>query len=362
MSNRFVALCKQSYAPIAVYSPYSVRRKLLWWRELFPTIAPYYAIKSFDHPRLLKTASRTGLLGGFDVASADEVKKVAHYGLPMIHSNPIKTNEDISVAMNAGVKLHVCHDIDTIKQVRAIHPTGKIVWRIHAIEEHSRIQFNEKFGASLEETVRMLETTEYPIYGISFHVGSSCGRMCVFPEMLRFIQMELFPIWIRTRMTLPLLVDIGGGFRGIDEIQEISKEMTQLTEEWRRRYGTEFIAEPGRYISEDSIRLYTRVIAVKRRGDHYNIYINDSIYQSFSCIIFDKAKPVPSPMYGGVDKVECTIWGNTCDSVDRIIKTIRLPLPRVGDVFRWDNMGAYTIVSSTRGFNGFSSPTIVSCD
>lgn len=359
--NRFVRIAHQSYPPIAVFSPYNVRNRIRWWKEIFPAIAPYYAIKSMNHPYMLDACVRSGILGGFDVASAEEVRQVRDYNLPIIHSNPVKTVEDIEVARDSGVELHVCDDVETIHMVRAIQPDAKIVWRIKSMEGYSRIRFNEKFGASVESTARMLESVPTDIYGISFHVGSSCSNMRVFPEMLRHIKREIFPIWSKNK-SLPKMIDIGGGFKNVDSIYTIREEMGEIVNEWNSRYGIQFIAEPGRYISDESISLYTKVIAVKYRDGRYDVYINDSIYQSFSCIPFDKSSPIPVAMYLARDWIECTIWGNTCDSGDKIIKSVRIPRPEVGDVLRWDNMGAYTIVSCTGGFNGFPAPTILNAE
>jgi ornithine decarboxylase len=377
--SRFVELARNSYTSIAVYSPYTVRNRLRWWNELLPTIRPYYAIKSFDNPHILHTTGTSGLIGGFDVASRGEIEKVAKYGLPMIHSNPVKLDQDILSAKDNDVTMHVCDDLETIKQVRRIQPNAKIVWRIKSMEQFSRIRFNEKFGSSIRSTGRIIRDLRKEslgsIFGLSFHVGSACSNMAVFLSMMNHIERDLFPKWQKASMPLPKLIDIGGGFRSIDGLYSVSKELTQLTRDWKKRYNIDFISEPGRYISEDSIRLYTRVIAVKKRDaiynragkrpDHYNIHINDSIYQSFSGILYDQMKPTPEPTYEpirGVKNATCTIWGNTCDGCDKILDSVRIPIPRLNDVIQWRNMGAYTLVSGTVGFNGFNPPRVVSVD
>jgi ornithine decarboxylase len=377
--SRFVELARNSYNSIAVYSPYTVRNRLRWWNELLPTIRPYYAIKSFDHPLILHTTGTSGLIGGFDVASRGEIEKVAKYGLPMIHSNPVKLDQDILSAKDNDVTMHVCDDLETIKQVRRIQPDAKIIWRIKSMEQFSRIRFNEKFGSSTRATGRILNDFQKhslgSIYGLSFHVGSACSNMAVFLSMMNHIERDLFPKWQKASMPLPKLIDIGGGFRSIDGLYSVSNELTKLTRDWKRRYDIDFISEPGRYISEDSIRLYTRVIAVKKRDaiynragkrpDHYNIHINDSIYQSFSGILYDQMKPTPEPTYEPIrsgKNATCTIWGNTCDGCDKILDSVRIPIPRLNDVIQWRNMGAYTLVSGTVGFNGFEPPRVVSVD
>ena len=49
-----------------------------------------------------------------------------------------------------------------------------------------------------------------------------------------------------------------------------------------------------------------------------------------------------------------SVWGPTCDGLDKICETL-MPELNVGDWIYFDNMGAYTI-SSSSSFNGFAKP------
>ena len=52
--------------------------------------------------------------------------------------------------------------------------------------------------------------------------------------------------------------------------------------------------------------------------------------------------------------IEYSIWGPTCDGIDRISESIRFGHTLdVGDWLYFEEMGAYTKCSATR-FNGFS--------
>jgi len=50
-----------------------------------------------------------------------------------------------------------------------------------------------------------------------------------------------------------------------------------------------------------------------------------------------------------------TIFGQTCDGFDCIIKSVELPKLEVGDWLVFRNMGAYTVAAASN-FNGFSKP------
>lgn len=53
----------------------------------------------------------------------------------------------------------------------------------------------------------------------------------------------------------------------------------------------------------------------------------------------------------------CSIWGPTCDGLDRIVEQCDLPELQVGDWLVFENMGAYTVAASST-FNGFQRPDI----
>ena len=56
-------------------------------------------------------------------------------------------------------------------------------------------------------------------------------------------------------------------------------------------------------------------------------YVNDGVYGSFNCLVFDHATVTPE-VFGTDEKAEkfpSSIWGPTCDSLDCITKNVLLP-------------------------------------
>jgi ornithine decarboxylase len=98
-------------------------------------------------------------------------------------------------------------------------------------------------------------------------------------------------------------------------------------------------------------------------------YVNDGVYGSFNCIIFDHAsvKAVPLCNQYGSEFPEhselrsCSIWGPTCDAMDCILKDALLPEMEVGDWILFPNMGAYTTAAAST-FNGMEAPDVVYVD
>ena len=87
-------------------------------------------------------------------------------------------------------------------------------------------------------------------------------------------------------------------------------------------------------------------------------YVNDGVYGSFNCILYDHAhvkallqkRPKPDEKY-----YSSSIWGPTCDGLDRIVERCNLPEMHVGDWMLFENMGAYTVAAAST-FNGFQWP------
>ena len=82
-------------------------------------------------------------------------------------------------------------------------------------------------------------------------------------------------------------------------------------------------------------------------------YINDGVYGSFNCLLYDHAvcnsqlmNPKEGPLY------KCSIWGPTCDGLDCVAQSVDYPLLEVGDWLVWEDMGAYTMAAAGT-FNGF---------
>lgn len=134
------------------------------------------------------------------------------------------------------------------------------------------------------------------------------------------------------------------------------------------------IAEPGRYYVASAFTLAVNIIAKKivlkeQTGSDdedesseqtFMYYVNDGVYGSFNCILYDHAhvkpllqkRPKPDEKY-----YSSSIWGPTCDGLDRIVERCDLPEMHVGDWMLFENMGAYTVAAAST-FNGFQRPTI----
>ncbi len=165
------------------------------------------------------------------------------------------------------------------------------------------------------------------------------------------------------------LIDIGGGFPGIDDSKVSFESMTEvINTSIDELYGEDttikFIAEPGRYFVTSSHTLVVSVInkkelTDKESGTKKNVYyISDGVYGTFSGVVYDYAKFELLPFNERNEKTYPSIvWGPSCDSMDRVSQECMLPNLAIGESIIIKNIGAYSVASATE-FNGFPLPGI----
>jgi len=160
------------------------------------------------------------------------------------------------------------------------------------------------------------------------------------------------------------LLDMGGGFPGNLDTEGYFSEIAQavnrtLDIHFPSDCDVQIIAEPGRYYVASAYTLATNIIAQREMidpatGDMKNMYfVNDGVYGSFNCILYDHYVPVPClfPENDSNVKYPSSVWGPTCDGLDCILPSTDLPKLTIGDWILWKNMGAYTVTGAV-AFNG----------
>ncbi|MDP2929518.1 MAG: type III PLP-dependent enzyme, partial [Candidatus Omnitrophota bacterium] len=119
----------------------------------------------------------------------------------------------------------------------------------------------------------------------------------------------------------------------------------------------EILAEPGRFMVANAATLVTKIIGKAVRDGKTCYYVDDGVYHTFSGIVFDHcAYPLKSFKDG--EKKVCAVFGPTCDALDTISVAEELPELEIGDYLYAENIGAYSIASSTY-FNGFPPAKVV---
>lgn len=340
-----------------------------------PDIVPHYAVKSCPEPLLMKELAAGGVK--FDCASGREIREVLCVGKDseknIIFANPHKVKRDIELARDVGVQETV---VDSEEEIGRIAESGwrpNLLVRLAVEDAGSRSPFSIKFGAEANSWSRIFKKAEMEgleIRGCSFHIGSGCKDLTQYERAIDICRR----FFIEAGRNVPNridTVDIGGGFMPGSKFIEAARIINESRKRWQNSpyyYPQRWIAEPGRFFSAPSHCLYTPVIMRKRGigGKGWRYIIDESIYGQFSCIPFDHSTPkwIHLREDEGVEEErgeegdEGYIFGRTCDSIDLIAYSEKMPRLKEGDWLCFPGMGAYTS-SSASEFNGFPKPDVL---
>lgn len=349
-----------------------VVRKYWKFQEHLPQVQPFFAVKCNPDPVIIALLAYLGV--NFDCASKGEIKAVLDLGVDperIIFANPCKQNSFIKYANEKNVKKMTFDNEAELHKIKQHFPDAELVIRIKVDDSKSSCQFGIKFGATLESAEKLLNVAKelgLNVIGVSFHVGSGCYDAALYYDAVK-LSATVFEQAENLGFNFTLL-DIGGGFPGA-EGGKISFELTasQLNLGIEKFFPPErnvrIIAEPGRFFVASALTLTCNVTSIREVSSNKNsppgfmYYLNDGVYGSFNCILFDHQTPTPLTLHetDNCTRYKCSLWGPTCDSMDCISKDSYLPKLSVGDWLYFENMGAYTIAPSIK-FNGFKPPVV----
>ena len=366
-----------------------VYRQHMRWKLNLPRVKPFYgelllvmlirlantpsAVKCNPDHQVIRLLSELGT--GFDCASKAEIEQVLKTGVDpthIIYAQPCKTNSYVRYAASQGIKQMTFDNADELHKIKKLFPEAELFLRISTDDSTSLCRLSLKFGAAMDSTEGLLAVAKIlglNVVGVSFHVGSGASEPNVFLKAVKdahvvFKQAEAYGFHMQT-------LDVGGGFSS-DTFEDMAAVLRDALDEYMPQ-SVNVIGEPGRYYVSSAFTLATHIIArrtienTKTREKSYMLYLNDGLYGNFSGIMFDHQNPVAQVLRTGKrtyfdtltaqksrNGIEYSIWGPTCDGIDRIADSIRFDHTLdVGDWLYFENMGAYTKCSATR-FNGFN--------
>lgn len=423
-----------------VINPAEIKAQYAKWTAALPRVRPFYAVKCNPDKELLLTLKELG--AGFDCASAAEIDAVLELGVSpndIIYANPCKLLNQINHAKHKDVKKMTFDNEAELHKIKRVAPDSKLVLRIYVDDSSSICRLSVKFGASLIQVPKLMQTARalgLDVCGISFHVGSGCMDVKAFATAVKDAK-TAFEMGTAAGHQMELL-DIGGGFPGhmrplpteAGEYPPSFEETTsQLAPALDKYFPAEdkvtIISEPGRFFATASHTLLVNVFAkrdaeeMQEEDAHTMYYVNDGVYGSFNCQLYDHATVMPELVVAHprglgltsmtpaelvaaekedeVQAVEATvvaglaaaaaqgasarpvlarqfssnatdtaekkthlssIWGPTCDGLDCIVKSTRLPNLKLGQWLMFRDMGAYTAAAGSN-FNGFNLPETV---
>ena len=321
------------------------------------------AVKCNPDPEVLRLLAALGT--GFDCASKAEIETVLDLGVDpsrVIYAQPCKTKSYIRFAAEQGVKQMTFDNSDELYKIKRFFPDAELFLRILTDDSSSLCRLSDKFGASMDTTEALLQLAkelDLNVVGVSFHVGSGASDPQSFTRAVqdsRIVFDQASDIGYNLKC-----LDVGGGFTG-DLFESMADSLSKALDDYFPP-SVRIIGEPGRYYVSSAFTLACNVIARRdfedpvTRETNYMLYLNDGVYGNFASLIYDHQIAAPrvlSKRDTSTRSTEYSLWGPSCDGIDRITDHCVLHgTLDVGDWLYFEEMGAYTKCCATR-FNGFN--------
>lgn len=337
------------------------------FRSEFPGLVTY-AVKANDAVEVLENLVAAGIKA-FDVASPAEMRTVRTIAPNAVlhYNNPVRSTEEIAQAVAFGVASYAVDcETELLKLIQAGLPRGtEIAIRLHLPVDGAAYHFGTKFGAAPEEAACLLRKIARcgleP--SMTFHPGTQCVDPEAWATYIHACASTAKTAGVRLRR-----LNVGGGFAAhrtgqAPNLDVIFQTIRSATREAFGANAPALVCEPGRAMVAEAFSAAARVKSIRPDG---SLFLNDGIYGSFA----------ESPILGNVDRIEVvapnaarrgpciprTLFGPTCDSLDRLPG--QMPLPdnlSEGDWLLFHGMGAYSRATLTR-FNGYGTEQIVTVE
>src|SRR5213594_957898 len=371
-AKQLQTITRRHGTPVVVIDHDILRQNYAEFKRHLPKIQAYYAVKANAEPAIVRTLFRAG--ASFDVASLPEFmlvyENIRH--LPqkeqqdfiwdkIIYANPTKPKETLE-ALDQYKPLVTYDNLIELKKIKQFAPHAGVVLRLRVPNTGSMVELSSKFGCDAGEAVDLVEAAfklGLVVEGLSFHVGSQCTNFQNFVQALNTAAAVMKEA--RERGHAIKSLDIGGGFpapynKHVKPFPELARV---INAEIDRLFAPDIqiLAEPGRFLVATAATSVARVIGKAVREGKRCYYIDDSVYHTFSGIIFDHCQYPLQAFKSGPQEI-CAVFGQTCDGLDCISQSDLLPELEIEDLVFAENIGAYSSASATF-FNGFPPAKIV---
>ncbi|KFO11375.1 Ornithine decarboxylase 2 [Balearica regulorum gibbericeps] len=375
LENLLVELCQASdQQAFFVADLGDIVKKHLHFLKALPRVKPYFPVKCNGSEGVIRLLAELG--AGFACTSKAEIARVQSIGVPadkIFYSSPCKQVAHIKYAASRSVQLMTFDNEVELSKVARSHPRARRVMLLGiAADSSPSAHPNLTFGTTVKSCRHLLETAKeqaVEVVGISFHLGS-CGLE---PQAFaRSVAAAQLAIEMGTELGYQMhLLDIGGGFPGTEDTRARFEEIAAVINSALDLYfpdgcGVEIIARPGRYYVTSAFTLAASITAmeevpVEQPGSDGRLWGECRRRRSLWhwCILLLCARSIsplqrPCPDHPSRSS---SLRGPPAHVEDRIADGLELPELHVGDWLIFEDMGAYTIATSS-SLGGCPQPQI----
>ncbi|MFW2542163.1 type III PLP-dependent enzyme [Primorskyibacter sp. 2E107] len=348
-------------APVFFFSPKVLADTALFFEENFPGEVTY-AVKANPAPGVLQTLCRAGMRA-FDVASPAEMAQVRAVcpEARLHYHNPVRAMSEIATARGHRItswSVDRASELDKLGEIAG----QEIAVRLKLPVKGATYDFGSKFGAEPEAAVTLLRTVvaRGGRPSITFHPGTQCDDPTPWQRYIEVSACVAAQAGVRLHR-----LNVGGGFAAFRSTRapDLQRVFSAIKQSVQSAFGDAqpaLVCEPGRAMVSEAFTLALGVKALS--GDV--VFLNDGLYGALM-----EWRDIPAPERitalapDGTPRraapMPRTVFGPTCDSLDRLPEALPLPADlQEGDRVMIRGMGAYSQCLAT-GFNGYGQPHLV---
>ena len=358
--------------PLFVYDTRRVADQVARFRAAFPEVALHYAVKANPYAPLLEAIAQ--MVDGFDVASAGELGKVAHLGLPISFAGPGKRDQELDTAIRAGITINLESEGEAERALAICEREGltaKLVIRVNppfGLKGSGQKMggLPSQFGVDHDRVPALVRRiVEGGAKWQGLHVFA--GSQALHADALIDLQRETIALAAAICDEVghaPLHVNLGGGF-GIpyfakDELLDIEAVGTALAMTLAERpkilADTQFAIELGRWLVGEAGVYLTRIVDRKEsRGKTFLVTDGGLQHQlaasgNFGQLLRRNYPVAIASRFGAEPEEEVMITGCLCTPLDLLADEVMLPRAEVGDLVVIFCAGAYGLTASPTAF------------
>ncbi|MDP9422805.1 MAG: pyridoxal-dependent decarboxylase, exosortase A system-associated [Pseudomonadota bacterium] len=359
--------------PLFAYDTRRIIDQVARFRAAVPsTVALHYAVKANPYAPLLEAMA--SLVDGFDVASAGELGRVAHLGLPISFAGPGKRDQELETAIRAGVTVNLESEGEADRALAICEREGltaKLAVRVNppfGLKGSGQKMggLPSQFGIDHERApalIRHIIEAGANWQGLHIFAGSQALHADALIELQRDT-VELAASICEEAGQAPPHVNLGGGF-GIayfakDQPLDIEAVGAALAKTFAERpkilADTEFAIELGRWLVGEAGVYLTRIVDRKEsRGKTFLVTDGGLHHQlaasgNFGQLLRRNYPVAIASRFNAEPEEEVTITGCLCTPLDLLADEAMLPRAEVGDLVAIFCAGAYGLTASPTAF------------
>ena len=356
-------LAREFGTPAYVVAEEDLRaRARAFTRALGPSGEVVFASKAFPCTAVLRVFAEEGL--GCDVASGGELHLALRAGFAperlYLHGNA-KSEAELRMALEARVGTVVLDNEQEADRLAALGGGPRLLARVIPgvdADTHEHIltgQAGSKFGMP-PETVRAL-AERIDLAGLHMHIGSQLRSLDPYRRAVAALaQVGDFDVY-----------DLGGGLAAPyvpgDDVPAPEEWVAGMIAAAREELGEDvsLVLEPGRaLVANAGVTLYTVESVKPGLAGEQIVAVDGGMSDNLRPMLYGASymAALAGRMDGGGDV--CTVVGKHCESGDVLVRDVRLPDPRPGDVLVTPVTGAYGHAMANN-YNGVLRPPVIFC-